>query len=167
MIWWLTCDGQIYDVACRRRGGYLTFILPRVRLLHRFNLQQVILGEGLMNGLEPEIRGVGQPADGQQLQVPVADPRHGLVAHVLHPAVQQRGLAQNPGHVARVLQVEAGGPFPDPPGAGAARARGRGQHWGLVVVALEAGAGVVDLPQVGLDLGVLLLAVVAQHCKGC
>ena len=143
-----------------RRRRNLTLILARVRLEHGLDLQQVVLGEWLVNGLEAQVRRVREPAQGQEAGVAVPEPRDGSIADVLHAAVEQGRLLQHGRHVARELEVEAR----------------RRLLWltsslltsldvALIVVTgvdvFVDGPRVVNLPQVGFDLIAFLLTVVA------
>ena len=54
-----------------------------------------------MNGVEPLVGGIGEEADGQEVNVPVTDPAHGLVAQVLHSADEMCDFPLDSGHVGR------------------------------------------------------------------
>ncbi len=70
------CDGQPDDVARGRGRRDLALVLARVPVRHRLDLQQVVLGEHLVDGAEAQVRGVRQAADGEQVRVGVAKPGH-------------------------------------------------------------------------------------------
>lgn len=58
-----------------RRGRYLAFVDSRVSDLRVLDLERPILAWRLIDGPEPLVTGVCIPADGQQMNVPVPDPR--------------------------------------------------------------------------------------------
>ena len=57
-------------------------------------------GEG--REVEPEVRGVGVPPDGEEAEVLQADPGDRSVAKVAHPAVQPRQVTRHHRHVSRM-----------------------------------------------------------------
>lgn len=58
-----------------RRGGYLALVDARVPYLRVLDLQRPVLAGRLIDGPEPLVPGVRVPAYGQQVDVPVPDPR--------------------------------------------------------------------------------------------
>lgn len=63
-------------MAGGRSSGDLALVAATVAVGYWLDLQQVVLREHFVNSLEAQIGGVRQAADGQQVRVSVADPRH-------------------------------------------------------------------------------------------
>lgn len=77
----LTHDLEVNVLADVRRGGYLAFVDSRVPDLRVFDLQRPVLAGRLIDRPEPLVAGVRVPAYGQQVNVPVPDPRDLRIAH--------------------------------------------------------------------------------------
>lgn len=71
----LTDHGEVHRVPDRGRRGNLALVSARVPLLGRLDLQHPVLGSGVVRGGEPLVRGVGQGANREQVNVPVPHPR--------------------------------------------------------------------------------------------
>ena len=69
-------------------------------------LEEIVLGQDLVDGPEPHVRGVGVPARRQEVGVGVPDPGDRPVAHPAHPAVEEGRLAQDGRDVPRLGGVE-------------------------------------------------------------
>ena len=61
-------------MAGGRRGGDLTRVFAAVPVSDGLDLEQVVLGEHLVDGFEPEVRRVRQAPDRQQMQVRMSNP---------------------------------------------------------------------------------------------
>lgn len=61
-----------------------------------------------MQRLKPLIVGVGEHADGKNVEVAFADPRHGAIAEVPHPAMEVGHLADGGRQLAPGGVVEVG-----------------------------------------------------------
>lgn len=61
-------------MAHGRRGGYLAFVHPGVAFLQVVNHEQPVLGALGVAGGEAGVRRVGEAADRQEVDIPVAHP---------------------------------------------------------------------------------------------
>lgn len=99
-------DGQVHQDADGRCRWHLTFVRARVRLLRIPHLQRPVLQLRIVHALEALIIAERRPANGEQMDVPVPNPWHRLVAQVVHATVQVGRFRHQRGHVSRCGYIE-------------------------------------------------------------
>lgn len=96
----------MYEVSDGGRGADLALVDAGVLALRIFDAQLPVLGVRRVERLEALVARVRVASHGEQVDVPMAHPRHRAVAQVLDAAVEVRHLTHQRRHVVWNAQVK-------------------------------------------------------------